>query len=133
MTFDDLDLDWVALIPDFAVELREMDDAGYLVHFVSPSRGELAWFPGWEHADRDLRHFTPADVPIGTLDEPFEDRDDGWRIVIFERAGFVYVFEGDSPKAAHLPRRFRVPLDRYLAAWAVLMLRFNAPVPLDES
>src|SRR5512140_565860 len=90
-SWNDIDLATVPVISDFTVELREMDDAGKLVHFVSLAHGELAWFPGWENADRDLRHFAASDVPMGTIDEPFDDRDDGWRIVIFEHGGYVYI------------------------------------------
>lgn len=79
------------------------------------------------------RHFTPSDVPLGTIDEPYDNRDDGWRIVIFERAGHVYILEDDSPNGMRFPRRFRVPRDRYIAAWAAVIDRFNPITPLDES
>ncbi|HET7710794.1 MAG TPA: hypothetical protein VFL80_02590 [Thermoanaerobaculia bacterium] len=120
------------LVADFAVELRQMEDAGQLIHFVSPSLGELAWFPEWEHAERDLRHLTLFDIPVGTPEEPFEDTGEGWRIVIFAEGDFVYSLEGDSPRATHFPRRYRVPRGRYLAAWEALLVEFNAPMSLDE-
>jgi len=130
--WNDIDLATVPLVPDFAVELRGMEDAGKLVHFVSASKGELAWFPAWEHADRDLIHFGAADVPLGTIDEPFDDRDEGWRIVIFEAGGFIYIFEDDRPTGERFPRRDRVPRDRYLVAGAAVINTFNPIVPLDE-
>jgi hypothetical protein len=95
-------------------------------------RGRLASFPAWEHADRDLRHFTPADVPLGSIDEPFEDADEGWRIVIFEHRSFIYVLEADDPKATDFARWFRVPRDRYLQAWAALIDFYNPIKPLDD-
>ena len=97
----------------------------------APALNRLAWFPAWDHADRDLRHFIPSDVPLGTIDEPYEDADEGWRIFIFEHRGFVYVLEGDSPNAEFFPRFFRVPRDRYLAAWAGLIDAYNPITPLD--
>ena len=109
-------------VDDFTVRTVEIDAVGY-IEFVSAARGRLAWFPAWEHADRDLRHFIAADVPLGTIDEPYEDLDEGWSIVIFEHAGFVYVAEGD--------RRFRIPTDDYVKAWAALIDRFNPVAPLD--
>jgi len=51
------------VIPDFTIELRESEDSGQHVHFVSPTRGELAGFPYWDNAERDMRHFSPEDVP----------------------------------------------------------------------
>jgi hypothetical protein len=127
-----VDLGAVPTVGDFAVELRGMEEVGQIVHFVSARLGELAWFPGWEHADRDLIHFAPQDVPLGTLDAPYDDRDDGWRILIFEHGGFVYILEDDSPTGTRFPRRWRTPRDRYFQAWAAVMLRFNAPVDLAD-
>jgi hypothetical protein len=109
-------------VSDFSVRLIEIDEVKYL-ELASESRGRLAWFPAWEHADRDLRHFTPADVPIGTFAEPYYDAADDWSISIFEHGGWVYVEENGS--------RFRVPRDRYLQAWAALIDRFNPIEPLD--
>ena len=127
----DLDLTTIPLISDFGIELRQLEDLGQIVHFVSPTRGELAWFPAWEHAERDLRHLNPADVPLGTVDDPYDDRDDGWRIVIFEEAGFVYILEDDRPNGTFFPRRYKVPRDHYLRAWALLLHGNNPPMPLD--
>lgn len=130
--WNDIDLATVPVIADFAVELREMEDVGKIVHFVSAAKGELAWFPAWEHADRDLVHFSATDVPLGAIDDPFDDRDEGWRIVIFEEGGYVYIFEDDRPNGNRFPRRYRVARDRYFVAWAAVMLAYNPVVPLDE-
>lgn len=131
-SWNDIELESVETVADFAVELRELEDAGKIVHFVSPVIGELAWFPGWEHADRDLRHFTASEVPIGSIDEPFDDADDGWRIVIFEHGGYVYIFEDDRPKGTRFPRRFRVARDRYFLAWALVMHEANPMISLED-
>ncbi|HEY6136937.1 MAG TPA: hypothetical protein VI670_04155 [Thermoanaerobaculia bacterium] len=95
-----------------------------VVVFASAARGELARFPAWERADRDLRHFAADDIPTGTREEPFVEVDDGWRIEIFEEDGFVYVRENMD--------RFRVARDAYFAAWDALIARYNPAVPLDE-
>lgn len=115
----------IPTIDDFDVELQDR-----IVVFTSGGE-RLAWFPEWEDADRDLRHFAVDDIPSGTFDEPFEDEGESWRIVIYEEEGFVYVFEGDSPTATDFPRRFRVPRDRYLEAWALVLTHFNPVIPLD--
>jgi hypothetical protein len=124
--------DEIPLVPDFRIEVRQMEDLGGLVHFVSDAYGEIAWFPAWEHADRDLRHFVASDVPLGTIDDPYDDRDDGWRIVLFEHGGQVYIFEDDSPNGTRFPRRFRVPRDRYFVAWAAIINEFNPVQSLDD-
>ena len=100
---------------------------------VSRKKGRLAYFPAWEHADRDLRHFTAADVPLGTMDIPYDDADDNWRIIIFEHKGFVYVLEADDPRAEDFKRWFRVARDRYLQSWAMLIDVFNPIKPLDDA
>ncbi len=112
----DDELDSFPTINDLAVELRDAGADGKHVEFRSTSKGRLAGFPAWEHAERDLRHFGAADVPLGTIDDPFEDADDGWRIAIFEHRGHVYVLEGRTPTADDFPVSFRVPRDRYLQA-----------------
>lgn len=128
----DVDLEQVGTIEDFAIELREMEDCGKIVHFISASQGELAWFPAWEHADRDLRHFVASDVPLGTVDDPFEEEDEGWRIVIFEENGYVFILEDDRPQGERFPRRYRVPKNVYFFAWAAAINQYNPMVSLDD-
>jgi len=130
--WNDIDLGDIPIINDFSIELRELEDMGKIVHFISASRGELAWFPSWEHADRDLRHFVASDVPLGRIDDPYDDRDEGWRIVIFEEGGFVYIFEDDRPNGTRFPRRWRVMRDRYFFAWAAVINEHNPLVSLDD-
>ncbi len=106
-------------VDDFSVRLT--DDRR--LEYASATHGRLAWFPEWEHADRDLRHFIAADVPLGTFDEPYLDvGEDGWGITIFEHGGWVHVEEGDS--------RFRVRTERYLQAWAALIDLYNPTEPV---
>ena len=121
-----LDLSNVPAIDDFFITLKDR-----LVEFVDGNGRRLAWFPAWENADRDFKHFIPSDVPLGTIDNPYEDFDDEWRIAILEYDGFVYVLEADDPHAESFPRRFRVPRDAYLRAWAAVIDEYNPIVPLD--
>jgi len=127
-----VDLNGIPVVDDFSVQLREVDeDRGSHVDFVSAAHGLLATFPAWDHAERDLRHFNPTDVPLGTIESPYEDADDEWRIVIFAKHAYVYVFEADSPRAQAFPRYFRVTRDRYFEQWAQLMSMFNPATELD--
>ena len=128
----DDELDSFPIAPDFDVALRDSGDAGKHIFFVSRTSGTLAGFPAWDHADRDLRHFIASDVPMGTISDPYDDADENWRIVIFEHRGFIYVLEGDSPKAEDYPRFFRVPSERYFAAWAALIAAYNPVTPLAD-
>jgi hypothetical protein len=123
-------LDAFPIVKDFAIELRESEDLGQHVYFVSPTRGELAGFPYWDNAERDMRHFAPEDVPLGSIEEPVEDADEDWQIVIFENAGFVYVIEGTAPHTTTFDVWFRVPRDRYITEWARVINDFNPIEPL---
>ena len=118
-----IDLENVPAVDDFSITLKDR-----LIEFVDGNGERLAWFPAWENADRDLKHFIAADVPMGTIDAPYEDFDDAWRIAILEYDGFVYVLEADDPHAESFPRRFRVARDTYIRAWAVLITEHN---PID--
>jgi hypothetical protein len=120
------------LIPDFAIELRESEEFGQHIHFVSPSRGDLAGFPYWDNVERDMRHFVTEDVPLGPIDEPVDDADEDWQIVIFEHAGNVYVLEGSAPHTTSFDVWFRVPTARYIEEWARVIDMFNPIEPLAE-
>jgi hypothetical protein len=110
-------------VDDFTVVLVDTEDAGQQVEYRSASRGRLAGFPAWEHVDRDLRHFIADDIPNGTREEPYEDRDEEWRITIFEEDGWVYVDENGA--------QFRVPADEYVRVWTALIDEFNPVEPFD--
>jgi hypothetical protein len=98
---------------------------------MSRTRGDLAGFPAWDHADRDLRHFTPADIPLGTEDEPFEDADEAWRIMILAVETDVVILEGDAPRGA-FTRRYRVPREQYLAAWEELIREYHPAKSIED-
>lgn len=123
----ELELDAFPVMDDFSVDLTEER----MIVFNSTENGLLAGFPAWEDADRDLRHYVAEDIPLGPIEAPYEDRDEGWRIVVFEHAGSVYVLEGDDPNATEFEVFFRVPLDLYYRSWMELIERFHAAVPLD--
>ena len=121
-----IDLSHVRTIGDFSIELRDRKIA-----FIGDGE-RIAGFPAWENADRDLRHFIAADVPLGSIDVPCEDFDEGWRIAILEHEGFVYVLEADDPHAESYPRRYRISRDAYIRAWAMLLHQYNPVLSLEE-
>ena len=127
----DFDLDDALRITDFYLTLDEADEGGLHIAMMSRARGHLAGFPAWDHADRDLRHFTHDDIPLGIDDEPFEDADEAWRIVILAHGNDVFILEGDAPRG-ELTRRYRVPRDHYLAAWDALIREYHPARSLEE-
>jgi hypothetical protein len=127
----DLDLNDAPRITDFYLTLVEYPEGGLHIEMLSRTRGHLAGFPAWDHADRDLRHFTPADIPLGTEEEPFEDADEAWRIAILAAGKDVVILEGDAPRGA-FTRRYRVSRDQYLAAWDDLIREYHPAKSLEE-
>ncbi len=105
------------------VILVDSGDSGQQIEYRSALGGRLAHFPAWEHVDRDLRHFIADDIPNGTREAPYEDRDDGWHIVIFEEDGWVYIEENGE--------KFRVRADDYTRVWNALIDEFNPVAPFD--
>ncbi len=132
MTFGPEELDAFPVVDDFHLKLAGAGEGGLHLEFASASKGRLAGFPAWDHVDRDLRHFVAADVPIGTVDEPYDDRDEEWRILIFAEGAWVYVAEGNHPNARRFESTFRVLRDRYLQAWAAIIDQYNPITPLDS-
>ena len=104
----DFNLDDAPRIAEFSLTLAEEREGGLHIRMMSRSRGHLAGFPAWDHPDRDLRHFTHDDIPLGDDEEPYIDADDAWRIVIIVRGPDVFILEGETPTGP-LPRRYRVP------------------------
>jgi hypothetical protein len=127
----DFNLDDVPLVSDFYLTLREEEEGGLHIELMSESEGHLAGFPAWDHADRDLRHFTHDDIPLGDEEEPFADADEEWRIVILARGNEVFVLEGDSPHG-RLLRRYRIPREHYLAAWDTLIRQYHLAMSLED-
>jgi hypothetical protein len=127
----DFDLDDAPLITDFYLTLDEAPEGGLHIAMMSRTRGHLAGFPAWDHADRDLRHFTHDDIPLGDDEEPFEDADEAWRIVILAQGKDVFLLEGDAPRG-ELPRRYRIPRDQYLAAWDALIREYHPARSLED-
>ena len=52
------DLGSFPLVSDFDVKLRDAGDGNLHAEFMAEGN-RLAWFPAWDHVDRDLRHFIP--------------------------------------------------------------------------
>ena len=105
------------LVDDFKIQSRDCGQLGIHLDFVSAERERLAGFPWWDHADADLRTMGLHEIPMGTTQTPFDDLEQGWRILIWENGGFVFIAESDDETGAEFHRWFRVEKHKYLAAW----------------
>ncbi len=118
------------LIQDFEVLLEKMEvlpedgtgsrrcPFGYHVCFFSSSRGYIASFPWWDHAELDLRR-EDFSLPLGDLNHPYSDLEQGWEIVIAKHDHLIYVLEGDFDRVTTEGYHtwFKVAEDRYLSQW----------------
>ncbi|GAA4588687.1 hypothetical protein BJY16_008646 [Actinoplanes octamycinicus] len=107
-----LDLDRFPCAAQFSV--RWADDR---LELVDERLSLCVGFPWWSRHDVEQVIQSPAGAPVGDVDEPFDDEEQGWRILIWRHAGTVGIMVGADNTFSTW---FRVPLDRYLAEWAAL-------------
>ena len=72
------------LINDFYINIDKTDLFGYHLDYRSEKHGLLSNFPWWDNIEREIH--SEKDIPIGTLEEPFDDLEQGWQIYIFDCA-----------------------------------------------
>ena len=64
----------------------------------------------WNHADEIIKNMNISDIPMGTISNPFEDLEQGWQMIIFEKRGYVYILQ---TKRGGFPR-LGVPMKRQI-------------------
>ncbi|HMJ65083.1 MAG TPA: hypothetical protein VK615_07010 [Candidatus Binatia bacterium] len=120
-----LDLSAFPPVNDFTVDLRDTGEFGQHIGFNSETLGPLAGFPWWDNVERDLPTYDSTRIPLGTYDQPFDDCEQSWQIVIFENAGYVYIMQGDDPCCTEFATWFRVERNHYVNEWLRLIRKFN--------
>jgi len=123
-----LDFASFPLVPDFTIKLKDTGTFGLQLYFHSDRLGHLASFPWWDRVDQDLQRYTLRDIPAGAVQAPYDDLEQGWQIVIFERGEHTYVLQGEEPCCADFFIWFRVPRARYLEEWIRLIRQFNPEI-----
>lgn len=91
------------------------------LRYVDRHLGLSVEFPWWTDVDSDLRKWSLADVPRGTVEAPYSDFDQGWRVIIWQSGEAVFIMEGDEDAMFHV--RMRVPADVYLSRWRDALAR----------
>lgn len=132
----DLDHDAFPRARDFAVEAT--DEA------VGDGADRLSWtvlrylvrswdldvvFPWWDRSREQMREWTVADVPQGSIESPYTDRDEGWSLLIWRAGDDVFIMEGDGSEDHDDPpvyqRWFVVPYDLYRSGWEAAIEGFQ--------
>jgi len=73
-------------------------------------------FPWWDDPERNLGGWTLDDIPLGTLEEPYSDVDQCWRILVREANGVVNVASGTAGEEGLYDIFLSVPGREYRAA-----------------
>jgi hypothetical protein len=118
-----LDLSQFPTVSDFRLDLRD-GPLGPHLFFTSDDLGTLAGFPWWDGVVTGLERMTVADIPLGTIQEPYCDLDQGWTILIFETSGYVYVRQGGEDRYTYRSW-FRVTRTRYVREWVQAIAAYN--------
>lgn len=125
MPFSALPLDDFPTVTDFSVHAELTEEFGHRLSFRSVQFGEIATFPWWKWAERDLKKMDHKHYPIGQIDDPFDELEANWQIYIFQHGEFVYILQGDHPMCQVFPIWFRVDAVEYETAWIKTIAEFN--------
>jgi GrpB-like predicted nucleotidyltransferase (UPF0157 family) len=131
-----LDFSKFPLIVDFEVKTKDTEFFGPHVYYYSAEHGRLASFPDWDSVEQDLQKERFLDIakeqrmdaayimdrfPLGTIDRPYNELEQGWRLVSWEDGEFVYVLETNDEHSNVFPIWFKVSKDRYMDEWKKLV------------
>lgn len=114
-----LDLNLFPLIDDFEIVIK---DCGkymglHISYYSKKLRKTIASYPWWDNVNRDLMNMCIDDIPIGSIENPYNDLEQSWQLVIWVKGDFVYVIEGDEPCCIEFPRYFKVEKCKYINEW----------------
>jgi hypothetical protein len=123
--FHELDLESFPLIPDFKVEVGGRNEQFAWVDYVSDSLGLLSRLMNWDNADERFSTVSMEEVPLGSLDKPWNDIEQGFELDIWEKDGFVYVILGDEPCTNKFEVWYRVKKEDYVKAWEEILARYK--------
>lgn len=85
----------------------------------------------WNEPVSKVRSWTVADIPCGTIANPYYDSDQGWNIVVWQMDGQIFVAEGDGERDEERDqstyiRWFRVSRELYRAGWTDALEQLRA-------
>jgi hypothetical protein len=100
---------------DFTIELvGEGEDSS--IRFLASNLDVIVQFPWWENAMAEIRGWSLADIPIGSIESPYWDMDQGWHILIWQSRELVYVAQGGATEGVY-DHWFALPAALYRSEW----------------
>ena len=105
-----LNLDQFPRAESLSIQLE--DETPILVADSLRLRIALPW---WDRSELERWAHGGRGAPFGDPDDPFEEEEQGWRLVIWKSGEMIYVLAGDE---AVFRVWFSVTFEQYLSAWA---------------
>jgi len=122
----ELDLSKFPIIDDFKILLTDHKrKMGIHIRYQSTSLGILSSFPWWDNVDKDLVGMTIDRVPLGSINQPYDDLEQGWQLVIWEKKDYVYIIEGSEPCCWEFDCWYRVDKRTYISEWERILSLFH--------
>ncbi len=123
--FHKLELDSFPLITDFKVEIGGRNEQFAWVDYVSDSLGLLSRLMNWDNAYERLPKMSMEEIPLGSIDKPWNDIEQGFELDIWEKDGFVYVILGDEPCTNKFEVWYRIKKEDYVKAREEILARYK--------
>lgn len=106
---------------DFIVDLRVAGSETSL-RYLAPSLGIVITFPWWNRTVGEIRNWTSSEIPCGSINSPYWDRDQGWALLIWRSHDQIHIAEGDrqaegDDEGEIYERWFAVSEDIYWSEW----------------
>jgi hypothetical protein len=97
--------------------------------YVVPSWNLEVIFPWWDKSIEEMRGWTAADAPCGSVTSPYWGRDQGWSLILWQSGDEVFIMAGDGSEGYDDPpvyqRWFAVPAGLYRSAWETAIEGFR--------
>lgn len=120
----ELPFDSFPLIGDFYMNLYKTEIFGYHLDFRSKDHGLLSGFPWWDNIENEI--LNEEEIPIGTLEEPFDDLEQGWQIYIILKEQHVYILGGNEACCMEFPRWYKVERECYYKQWQEVVCKLKS-------
>lgn len=115
-----IDLNLFPAVNDFEIIVTEHKDPhlGRHLYYYSNEFGVLTSFPWWDFVGEDLQTKKIHDImPIGTLCNPYDNLEQGWQLLIWEKGQFIYIMQGNEPCCTEFDIWYKVNKNDYYVGW----------------
>jgi len=119
-----VDLSSVPLITGFTIVLEDTNLFGKHMTFEDKEKNLIASFNWWDDVDVKIKNMSR--IPLGDIDDPFNDLEQGWQILIFELNSEVYILQSHEPCGEEFPYYCKVKSKEYRKEWTRIIEECNS-------